>query len=69
MSNALKTDDSGEKWEALVMCVFFMCGAAVWIATSMIRADQYSDCTQRGGQMVKVDGERVCKVERGSDGR
>lgn len=51
-----------EKWESIAVCVFILSCAAAWMTHTVIKADQYSDCAQRGGQIGKAGGEPVCKM-------
>lgn len=69
MSNVLKTDDAADKWLCIIFCIVVMLAGAFFTLYAMQKADERVHCYQRGGVMVKVEGERFCDLRGDFDGR
>lgn len=57
------------QWADIGLCFLMIAIGTGWILDTMAKNDLRADCCQRGGVMVKVDGERQCDLRGGSHGR
>lgn len=62
MSAKYQSNDDSGKWEAVTVCVFFLCLLAYYVIGNMMNADRFAQCAQLGGEMRKIDGEVQCRV-------